>query len=66
MEGKIYLDGKEIKRSESLDIDDKDNIWDIPSHKGELNLTLSFAPNYLYARKLITGIPKRIYIPPFI
>lgn len=63
---KIYLNGAEIKRINSLDIriNESEKIVDFPlSNKGELNIILE--PNYLWKRKQITGIPKRVEVLPW-
>lgn len=69
MEGKLYLNGVEVKRTESFEITNdcmeiNFSISNEDKSKGELNISLE--PNWLWKRKLSTGIPKNIYIPPYI
>ena len=66
MNGKLYLNGTEIKKIESFKIEFSDNCnkVDFPlSNKGELNFI--FEPNWLWKYQQKTGIPKRIKILPW-
>jgi len=66
MEGKLYINGAEVKRSNSDSLDVSDNYvkTDFPiSNKGELSFDLR--PNWLWQHKQKTGIPKNIEIMPW-
>lgn len=63
---KLFLNGVEVKRAESFELPESENKIDFPlSNKGELNFTFDFEPNYLWKRKQITGIPRRVEILPW-
>ena len=66
MEGKLYLNGVKVKRSNSFNIPDSRIKTDFPlSNKGELSFSFDLRPNWLWQHKQKTGIPKNIEVMPW-
>lgn len=66
MDGKLYLNGVGVKRSNSFNIPDSCIKTDFPlSNKNELSFSFDLRPNWLWQHKQKTGIPKNIEVMPW-
>ena len=62
MNGKLWLDGMEVKRSDTFELPEEYQKVDFPPLQKEFNLSMKVKPNPLWKRQQETGVPRRVHL----
>ena len=62
MNGKLLLDGMEVKRSDTFELPEENKKVDFPPLQKEFNLSMKVKVNPLWKRQQETGVPRRVHL----